>query len=63
MPCQLTIRPKAIKVLEKLKEPDYSAIKKAIYNLAKDPPPTTRLQKIKRQKRLADTVWQLSYYL
>ncbi len=39
MPYQLTIRPKAIKVLEKINEPDYSAIKKAIYKLADDPRP------------------------
>jgi mRNA interferase RelE/StbE len=39
MPYQLTIRPRAIKVLEKLNEPDYSAIKKAIYNLADNPRP------------------------
>ena len=39
MPYQLSIRPKAIKVLEKINEPDYSAIKKAIYSLAENPRP------------------------
>jgi mRNA interferase RelE/StbE len=39
MPYQLTIKPKAAKALEKLNEPDYSAIKTAIYGLANNPRP------------------------
>ena len=39
MPYQLTIKPKAIKALEKINEPDYSTIKAAIYNLADNPRP------------------------
>lgn len=35
----LTIKPKAIKVLGKLNEPHYSAIKTAIYQLADEPRP------------------------
>jgi mRNA interferase RelE/StbE len=34
MPYQLTIKPKAIKSLEKINEPDYSSIRLAIYSLA-----------------------------
>ena len=34
MPYQISIRPKAIKTLEKINEPDYSSIKAAIYELA-----------------------------
>ena len=36
---QLIIKPKVIKVLEKINEPDYSAIKASIYNLADNPRP------------------------
>lgn len=39
MAYQLTIKPKAVKALEKINDPDYSAIKAAIYNLANDPRP------------------------
>jgi len=39
MAYQLTIRPKAVKALEKINDPDYSAIKAAIYNLANNPRP------------------------
>lgn len=39
MTYQVTIRPKAIKALEKINDPDYSNIKSAIYNLAKNPRP------------------------
>jgi len=39
MPYQLTIRPKAVKALEKIDEPDYSAIKVAMYSLAENPRP------------------------
>ena len=39
MPYQLTIKPKAAKALEKLNEPEYSAIKAAIYALADNPRP------------------------
>ncbi len=39
MPYQLTIKPKAAKVLEKINEPNYSRIKTAIYSLANDPRP------------------------
>jgi len=39
MPYQLTIKPKAIKTLEKINDPDYSNIKSAIYNLASNPRP------------------------
>jgi mRNA interferase RelE/StbE len=36
---QLTIKPKAIRALEKINEPDYSTIKVAIYGLADNPRP------------------------
>ena len=36
---QLVINPRAIKILEKINEPDYSAIKTAIYGLAGNPRP------------------------
>lgn len=39
MPYQITVKPKAAKALEKLNEPDYSAIKAAIYGLANNPRP------------------------
>ena len=39
MPYQVTIRPKAIKALEKINDPDYSNIKKVIYGLAENPRP------------------------
>jgi len=39
VPYNVTIKPKVIKVLEKLNEPVYSAIKTAIYALADDPRP------------------------
>lgn len=39
MPYQLTIKPKAIKALEKINEPHYSDIKAAIYSLADNPRP------------------------
>lgn len=39
MTYQLTIKPKAIKALEKINEPDYSHIKTAIYGLADNPRP------------------------
>lgn len=39
MPYQLTIKPKAVKALEKINDPDYSSIKAAIYSLAKNPRP------------------------
>lgn len=39
MPYQITIRPKAVKALEKINEPDYSNIKASIYGLANDPRP------------------------
>jgi mRNA interferase RelE/StbE len=39
MPYQLTIKPKAVKALEKINDPDYSSIKAAIYSLSKNPRP------------------------
>jgi len=39
MPYQVTIKPKAVKALEKINDPDYSSIKKAIYSLAGNPRP------------------------
>lgn len=39
MPYQLTIKPKAVKALEKINEPNYSNIKAAIYSLADNPRP------------------------
>lgn len=39
MPYQLTIKPSAVKALEKINEPYYSAIRTAIYNLADNPRP------------------------
>jgi len=39
MPYQLTIKPKAAKALEKIGEPDYSAIKSSIYALSNNPRP------------------------
>lgn len=39
MPYQLTIRLKIIKVLKKINEPDYTAIKKSILDLANNPRP------------------------
>jgi len=39
MSYQLSIKPKAAKALEKINEPDYFAIKSAIYNLADNPRP------------------------
>lgn len=39
MTYHLTIRPKAVKALEKIDEPNYSGIKAAIYRLADDPRP------------------------
>lgn len=39
MAYQLSIKPKAIKALEKINDPDYSIIKAAIYNLANNPRP------------------------
>lgn len=36
---QITIKPKAIKSLEKINEPYYSKIKEAIYSLAHNPRP------------------------
>jgi len=35
----VTIKPKAVKALEKINDPDYSAIKAAIYDLAGNPRP------------------------
>lgn len=39
MPYQLSIKPKAVKALEKMDEPHYSNIKTAIYKLADNPRP------------------------
>jgi mRNA interferase RelE/StbE len=39
MAYQITLRKRAIKVLEKINEPYYSNIKDAIYNLADNPSP------------------------
>ena len=39
MPYQILIKPIAVKALEKINDPFYSAIKIAIYNLADDPRP------------------------
>jgi len=39
MPYQVRISKKALKVLEKIRDPDYSRIKNAIYSLANDPRP------------------------
>ncbi|MDQ3020381.1 MAG: type II toxin-antitoxin system RelE/ParE family toxin [Bacteroidota bacterium] len=39
MAYQITIRRKAIKILENISEPYYSKIKKAIYSLATNPRP------------------------
>lgn len=39
MAYHLTIKPKVIKVLEKINEPDYTAIKKSILDLAHNPRP------------------------
>lgn len=39
MPYQLTIRLKIIKVLKKINEPNYTAIKKSILDLANNPRP------------------------
>ena len=39
MSYQLTIKPKAVKALEKIDEPAYSAVKAAIYSLADQPRP------------------------
>lgn len=39
MKYQLTIKPKALKALEKINEPAYTNIKAAIYNLAENPRP------------------------
>lgn len=39
MPYQLAIKPKAVKALEKINEPNYSNIKAAIYGLADNPRP------------------------
>jgi mRNA-degrading endonuclease RelE of RelBE toxin-antitoxin system len=39
MPYQISIRKKALKLLEKISEPDYSSIKNAIYSLSENPRP------------------------
>lgn len=39
MPYQITIKPTAVKALGKINDPDYSAIKSAIYGLAANPRP------------------------
>ena len=39
MEYKITINKKAIKTLEKISEPDYSKIKKAIFSLASNPRP------------------------
>lgn len=39
MPYEVTIRPKAAKALEKINDPDYSGIKKAIRSLGGNPRP------------------------
>lgn len=39
MTYQLTIKPKAVKALKEIYEPDYANIKAAIYNLAVNPRP------------------------
>ena len=39
MTYQLTIKPRAVKAMEKINEPDYSNIKTAIYSLADNPRP------------------------
>lgn len=39
MTYRLTIKPKALKALEKINEPAYTNIKAAIYNLAENPRP------------------------
>jgi mRNA interferase RelE/StbE len=39
MDYKVTINKKAIKTLEKISEPDYTKIKKAIFGLAKNPRP------------------------
>ena len=39
MPYQVNVKPKAFKALEKINDPDYSNIKKAIRSLEDDPRP------------------------
>ncbi len=39
MPYQLTIKPKAVKSIEKINDPDYSNNKSSIYSLANNPRP------------------------
>lgn len=39
MPYQLSIKPKALKELDKVNDPDYTAIKTANYRLADNPRP------------------------
>lgn len=39
MAYEVKIRPKVIKTLEKINEPDYTAIKRSILNLANNPRP------------------------
>jgi len=36
---QVTLKSRALKALEKISEPYYSAVKKAVYSLAKNPRP------------------------
>ncbi|MBV6478256.1 MAG: hypothetical protein HGGPFJEG_01006 [Ignavibacteria bacterium] len=40
MAYQITIRKRAVKILEDINEPFYSKIKKAVYSLADNPRPT-----------------------
>jgi len=49
MPYKVHIEKKAAKVLEKINEPDYSHVKKAILNLANNPRPAG-FQKLKGRK-------------
>ncbi|MEO7311332.1 MAG: type II toxin-antitoxin system RelE/ParE family toxin [Chitinophagaceae bacterium] len=39
MPYQVTIKPKAVKALAKINDPDYNNIRTAIYSLADNPRP------------------------
>ena len=62
MAYQITIRKKAIKILEDISEPYYSKIKKAIYSLADNPrPPGSKKLKGRHGYRIRVADYRIIY--
>jgi mRNA interferase RelE/StbE len=59
---RITLKKGVILTLQKINEPFYSQIKKAIYNLAENPRPKG-YKKLKGRKGFRIKVWQLSVNL